>query len=58
MIQTVLIFAISSILTALLFVIMFLTIFTKAVEKLPSKYNDALLGLIIAAVGIYVIILG
>ena len=58
MIQTILIFAISSILTALLFVIVFSTMFTKAVEKLPSKYNDALLGLIIAAVGVYVLILG
>jgi hypothetical protein len=58
MLETVLIFAISSILTAILFVSVFSTAFTKAVNKLPSKYNDALVGLVIAAVGVYVLILG
>ena len=58
MIHTVMIFAISSILTAVLFVVVFSTMFTKAVEKIPSKYNDALVGLVIAAVGVYVLILG
>lgn len=58
MLHTVIIFAISSILTAVLLVIVFSTIFTKAVEKIPSKYNDALVGLVIAAVGVYVLILG
>jgi small neutral amino acid transporter SnatA (MarC family) len=57
MLETVLIFAISSILTALLFVMVFSTAFTKAVDKLPSKYNDALVGLVIAAVGVDVLIL-
>ncbi len=55
--QTVMIFAISSILTAVLLVIVFSTVFTKAVEKIPSKYNDAFVRLVIAAVGIYVLIL-
>jgi putative Mn2+ efflux pump MntP len=58
MLHTVVIFAISSILTAVLLVIVFSTIITKAVEKIPSKYNDALVGLVIAAVGVYVLILG
>lgn len=58
MLHTVMIFAISSILTAVLLVIVFSTVFTKAVEKMPSKYNDALVGLVIAAVGVYVLILG
>jgi uncharacterized membrane protein len=56
--ETILVFAISSILTAVLFVIVFSTTFTKAVDKLPSKHNDALAGLVIAAVGVYVLILG
>jgi nickel/cobalt exporter len=58
MLHTVMIFAVSSILTAVLLVIVFSTAFTKAVEKMPSKYNDALVGLVIAAVGVYVLILG
>jgi len=58
MLETLLIFAISSILTALLFVTTFSTTITKALDMLPSKYNDALVGLVIAAVGVYVLILG
>jgi hypothetical protein len=56
--ETVLIFAARSILTAPLFVTVFSTMFTKVVDKLPLKYNDALAGLVIAAVGVYVLILG
>ena len=58
MVRTVMIFAVSSILTDLLLVIVFSILFSRAVEKLPSKYNDALVGLVVAAVGIYVLIFG
>jgi putative Mn2+ efflux pump MntP len=56
--HTLMIFAVSSILTDILLVIVFSVLFSRAVEKLPSKYNDALVGLVVAAVGMYVLILG
>jgi len=58
MLETLLIFAISSILTAVLFVTTFSATFTKALDRLPSKYNDALVGFVIAALGVYVLIVG
>ena len=58
MVRTVTIFAVSSILTDLMLVLVFSILFSRAVEKLPSKYNDALVGLVVAAVGIYILILG
>jgi len=58
MVRTMMIFAITSILADLLLVIAFSILFSRAVEKLPSKYNDALVGLVVAAVGVYVLILG
>jgi len=57
-VHTIVIFAVSSILTDLLLVITFSVLFSRTVEKLPSKYNDALVGLVVAAVGLYVLILG
>jgi hypothetical protein len=56
--HTVVIFAVSSILTVVLLVIVFSTVFNRAVEKIPSKYNDALVGVVIATVGAYVVLLG
>ena len=58
MVRTMIVFAVSSILIDLLLVIAFSILFSRAVEKLPSKYNDALVGLVVAAVGVYVLILG
>ena len=58
MVRTVMIFAVSSLLTDLLLVIVFSELFSRAVEKLPSKYNDALVGLVVAAVGVYILVLG
>ena len=57
-VHTIVIFAASSILTDLLLVLSFSVLFSRAVEKLPSKYNDALVGLVIAVVGVYVLIFG
>ena len=58
MVRTVTIFAVSSILTDLMLVLVFSILFSRAVEKLPSKYNDALVGLVVTAIGIYVIVFG
>jgi putative Mn2+ efflux pump MntP len=58
MVRIMIIFAFSSIVTDLLLVIAFSILFRRAVEKLPSKYNDALVGLVVAAVGVYVLIFG
>jgi len=58
MVRTVTIFAVSSILTDLMLVLVFSVLFSRAVEKLPSKYNDALVGLVVTAIGIYVIVFG
>jgi len=55
---TISIFAVSSIVTMLILVLAFSMGLAKALEKLPMKYNDAIAGLVIAAVGIYVLILG
>jgi hypothetical protein len=58
MVRTMMIFAATPILTDLSLVIAFSILFSRAVEKLPSKYNDALVGFVVAAVGVYVLILG
>jgi uncharacterized BrkB/YihY/UPF0761 family membrane protein len=54
--HAVVIFAVSSILTVILLVILFSTVFNRAVEKMPSRYNDALVGVVIATVGAYVLL--
>ena len=58
MVHTLVIFAVSSISTDVLLVVAFSVLFSRAVDKLPSKYNDALVGIVIAAVGVYVLIFG
>ena len=58
MVHTLVVFAVSSILTDLSLVVVFSVLFSRAVDKLPSKYNDALVGFVIAAVGVYVLIFG
>jgi len=55
---TILFFAVSSIVTLLILVFAFSMGLAKALEKLPMKYNDAIAGLVIAAVGIYILVLG
>lgn len=52
------VFGVASILTLLLLVQIGLTRFGKAFEKVPEKYNDSLVGFVIAAVGIYVLVSG
>ncbi len=58
MLHAVMIFAIGSILTVVLLVIIFSTVFTKAVKNMWTRYNDAFVGFVIAALGVYVLILG
>jgi len=55
---TILAFAVSSIVTLLILVLAFSMGLAKTLEKLPMKYNDVIAGLVIAAVGIYILILG
>lgn len=57
-VNTAIIFAVASILTMLLLVMISSFGMARAIEKLPPKYNDALVGFVIAAVGVYVILLG
>jgi nickel/cobalt exporter len=57
-IDIALVFALASILTNLLLVFVASLGLAKTVENLPAKYNDAIAGFVIAAVGLYVFIAG
>ena len=50
------VFAASSILTLLLLVQLGAAGLAKAFEKIPEKYNDSLVGFVIAAIGVYVLL--
>lgn len=50
------IFAAASILTLLLLVQLGAAGLAKAFEKIPEKYNDSLVGFVIAAIGVYVLL--
>jgi nickel/cobalt exporter len=52
------VFALASILTNLLLVFVASLSLAKTVENLPARYNDAIAGFIIAAVGLYVLVVG
>jgi len=56
--ETAAVFALASILALLLFLLLGSAGLTKAFEKIRPKYNDALVGFVIAAVGAYVILAG
>ena len=55
-IDTAIVFALASIGALLAFLLIGSTGLAKAFEKLPSKYNDALVGFVIAGVGFYVLV--
>jgi nickel/cobalt transporter (NicO) family protein len=57
-IETAAVFATASILALLLFLILGSAGLARAFEKIPPKYNDALVGFVIAAVGVYVLLAG
>jgi len=57
-IDTAIVFAIASIASLLAFLILGSAGLAKAFEKIPPKYNDALVGFVIAAVGVYILLVG
>jgi putative Mn2+ efflux pump MntP len=50
------VFAAASILTLLLLVQLGTVGLTKTLEKIPEKYNDSIVGFVIAAIGVYVLV--
>ncbi|MDE1814412.1 MAG: hypothetical protein KGI05_07090 [Thaumarchaeota archaeon] len=50
------VFAISSIITLLLLVQLGTVGFAKALTKIPEKYNDSIVGFVIAAIGVYILV--
>ena len=56
--DTALVFALASILSLLALVLLGSMGFARALSRTPAKYNEALVGFVIAAVGAYVIIFG
>ena len=52
------VFAAASILTLLLLVQLGTVGLAKTFEKIPEKYNDSIVGFVIAAIGIYILIIG
>ena len=53
-----LVFAVASILTLLLLVQLGTVGFTRIFEKIPEKYNNSMVGFVIAAIGIYILVAG
>jgi nickel/cobalt transporter (NicO) family protein len=53
-----LVFAVASILALLLFLLLGSAGLAKVFERIPPKYNDALVGFVIAAVGVYILLAG
>lgn len=55
---TAVVFGIASIAALMLFLLIGMTGLGKVFEKIPSEYNDAMVGFVIAAVGVYLVLLG
>ena len=51
-------FAIASVVSLLLFLALGLLGVSKVFERIDPKYNDALVGFVVAAVGVYVLVAG
>ncbi len=56
--DTAVVFSISSILALLVFLLLGSAGLAKAFERIPPRYNDALVGFVIAAVGFYILVAG
>ena len=56
--DTAVVFAIASILALLLFLMLGSAGLAKVFERIPPKYNDALVGFVIATVGVYILLAG
>jgi hypothetical protein len=57
-VDTVTVFSLASVSSLLLLVVVGSMGFSKVFERLPAKYNDALVGFVIAAVGAYILLAG
>jgi putative Mn2+ efflux pump MntP len=55
---TAIVFSTASILALLAFLLLGSAGLAKAFERIPPKYNDALVGFVIAAVGAYILVAG
>ena len=56
--DTAVVFAIASVLALLVFLLLGSAGLAKAFERIPSKYNDSLVGFVIAGVGLYILLAG
>lgn len=56
--DTALVFAVASVLALLVFLLLGSAGLAKAFERIPPKYNGSLVGFVIAAVGIYILLVG
>lgn len=56
LVELAIIFAISSVLTLILLVQLGNMGFAKALEKIPEKYNDSIVGFVIAAIGVFILV--
>jgi nickel/cobalt exporter len=57
-IDTAIVFAIASVLSLLVFLLLGSAGLAKVLERIPPKYNDALVGFVIAVVGLYILLAG
>lgn len=56
--DTAAVFAAASILALLLFLIIGMAGLARAFERIPPEYNDALVGFVVTAVGVYILVAG
>jgi nickel/cobalt exporter len=56
--DTAVVFAIASVLALLVFLLLGSAGLAKAFERIPPKYNDSLVGFVIAVVGLYILLAG
>jgi len=56
--DTAVVFAIASVLALLVFLLLGSAGLARAFEKMPPKYNDSLVGFVIAVVGLYILLVG
>jgi nickel/cobalt transporter (NicO) family protein len=56
--DTAIVFAVASILALLVFLLLGSAGLAKAFERIPPKYNDSLVGFVIAVVGLYILLAG
>ncbi len=55
---TALVFGVASIAALLIFLTLGAAGLAKVFERIPPKYNDSLVGFVVAAVGVYILLVG